>query len=153
MYFQTFEWTVPSYHRRWSREVDDRGQLVPPPGVPREWDSLWQTSSDFERCIIYAASYQRAIAVQAPTIPTGQLFIYRHEDLRTDPGAVLSRLSGFLGLQSPGLQAFARVVDRTSRQISSSHEQAFLEFGPRVEASRWDKILGDLRWAADAPSD
>jgi hypothetical protein len=98
MYRKGLEWSPPSYHRRWAQELDGHGRLAPPPGVPGEWDQLWRTVSDFQRCVLYAASYLRALALSLPKIPSTAVFVYDHQDLRKNPPLALRVLAGFLGI-------------------------------------------------------
>jgi hypothetical protein len=96
MYRKGQEWKLDSYHRRWAKEKDKAGSLIPPPGVPPKWYELWQTVTDFQRCVIYAASYLRALLGSAPLLPKDKLFLYAHQALRRRPEAVLQSMATFL---------------------------------------------------------
>lgn len=109
MYRKGFEWKLPSYHKRWSQELNEKGEMVAPPGVPQEWHELWKTVSDFQRCVIYATSYLRAMVKEIPEIPSRRVFVYDHTNLRKNPSEVLLLLSEFLGFSYDG---FANSIGR-----------------------------------------
>ncbi len=97
MYRKGFEWRF-SYHKRWRAELDTHGNSIPPPGVFKDWHHLWETASDFQRCVIYAASYIRAMAKDIDFISPRKRFIYDHRKLQKNPRGVLSSLAEFLNI-------------------------------------------------------
>jgi hypothetical protein len=92
----------PVFHRRWEQETDEKGKWIPPPGVPEEWHELWQTGSDFQRCIIYAASYLKAEAEGIAKIPPARFFLYNHSQLRDQPVQLFAKLADFLEVDASG---------------------------------------------------
>jgi hypothetical protein len=99
------EWKLPSYHRRWTEEVDEQGDLQAPPGVPEDWHGLWRKVTDFQRCVLYAASYVRAMATGVPKVSRERILVYDHTELRATPAKVLAVLAQFLGVEYSGFEA------------------------------------------------
>jgi hypothetical protein len=95
----------PVFQARWLGEKGDRGESLPPPGVPAEWNRLWQGASGFQRCVIYAASYLRALLEGMEALVPGRCFVYNHARLRNSPGPVFRGLARFLAVEATGFQA------------------------------------------------
>lgn len=100
----------PVFHTRWLGEKGDRGEALPPPGVPAEWQRLWQDVSGFQRCIIYAASYLRALLEGMETIVPGRCFVYDHARLRTYPAPVFEQLARFLSVDASGFRTAEKEI-------------------------------------------
>lgn len=96
---------APVFHARWKGETDKDGRAVPPPGVPPEWDTSWRRASDFQRCVLYAASYLLRIAEDVPRLPRSRRLVYDHARLRRHPGDTLRRLAGFLNVEASGFES------------------------------------------------
>ena len=94
----------PVFHQRWLQEKDDSGKLLPPPGVPAEWNILWQKASDFQRCVVYAASYIRGMLEGVNQLSPERYLIYNHADLRNAPDRIYQRLADFLNIDASGFQ-------------------------------------------------
>ncbi|MBN1224490.1 MAG: sulfotransferase [Candidatus Aminicenantes bacterium] len=96
---------IPVYHARWKKEHGEDGGLAAPPGVPLEWTGLWKSVSDFQRCVIYGASYIRALEQGLRRVKPERYFVYNHTDLRRDPQSVLTQMARFLNADAEGFQA------------------------------------------------
>jgi hypothetical protein len=94
----------PVFHKRWIEEKGDGGEWLPPPGVPAEWNGLWQDVSGFQRCVIYAASYLRGLLQGIGEVARGRIFVYNHARLRNSPGQVFQQLAEFLAVEASGFQ-------------------------------------------------
>lgn len=95
---------VSVFHKRWDGERDESGRLVPPPGVPGEWFGLWREVSDFQRCVIYAVCYLRAMVEGVKRVPGERVFVYDHARMRESPGEVFGELASFLGMDESGFR-------------------------------------------------
>jgi len=100
----------PVYHKRWLEEKNEAGILIPPPGIPGEWNTLWQTASDFQRCVIYAASYMRGLLQGAGAIDPGRYFVYNHHDLQKFPRRVFGQMAQFLAVEVSGFQTAEKLL-------------------------------------------
>ena len=94
----------PVYHRRWVGEKSEDGKFIPPPGVPPEWNKLWYRVSDFQRCVIYAASYLRGLLEGVNELACDRYFVYNHADLRKAPRQIFQSLARFLYVEVSGFQ-------------------------------------------------
>jgi len=92
------------YHARWRKECDANGNLIAPPGVPEEWTGIWRSVSDFQRCVIYAASYLQALDRGLEQTARERAFVYCHADLRSHPESVLAKMARFLDVDPDGFQ-------------------------------------------------
>lgn len=110
MYRKGFEWALPSYHRRWSKELDADGSPLPPPGVQETGRKLWPHATNFQRCVIYAASYLMALLEGIGTIERTRFFLYRHGKLQSDYEHVIEEVAQFLELEADGFHPFAAQV-------------------------------------------
>jgi hypothetical protein len=137
MYRKGLEWSLPSLHKRWSREFDESGRLAPPPGVPMEWHSLWRTATDFQRCVLYGASYLRGLVLAVPEISPTRVFVYDHADLREDPSTVLSRLGRFLGVDAHGFEASLDAIRKDVPIISPRFREEYKEIDSNIGVSSW----------------
>jgi hypothetical protein len=126
MYRKGNEWATPSYHRRWTGEIDESGDLVAPPGVPGEWHGLWRTVSDFQRCVLYAASFVRAIALGMLQVSPDRIRVYDHSDLRARPSVLVTLLANFLDVEYSGFEGvismIAPRVPRIPADLRTEHE-------------------------------
>ncbi|MCU0285877.1 MAG: sulfotransferase [Acidobacteria bacterium] len=122
----------PIFYKRWLEEKDELGNLIPPPGVPNEWNNLWQKVSDFQRCVIYAASYIRGIIDGVNRISTGRFLIYNHAQLRNSPQAIYERLANFLNVDASGFHPAVTELKTNSPIIE------------KKLAKEYDKISGKL---------
>lgn len=94
----------PVFHKRWLEEKDESGILVPPPGVPTEWNRLWGKASDFQRCVIYATAYIRGMLDGVSQLSPDRYLIYNHAHLRNSPHKIYERLAAFLNVDASGFQ-------------------------------------------------
>ncbi len=145
MYRKGNEWRLPSYHRRWALERSPNGTPLPPPGVPREWHPLWEKAGAFQRCVIYASSYLRAMAEAVPALPAQSVFLYHHARLCQSPASVLDALFAFLGL-SPArfARAFAPAIHDAQRGFPPALQDEYQEIALQVEADKWPRLLHNL---------
>jgi len=102
---------VAVFQRRWQDEIDANGKRIPPPGVPPEWMTLWDTVTDFQRCAIMAASYLKALADSLPKMGKEKFFVYDHTDLRRHPGKILPALADFMRIAPQGFHPPDRVLN------------------------------------------
>jgi hypothetical protein len=100
----------PVFHKRWLKETGDGGEWIPPPGVPAEWNALWQTASGFQRCVIYAASYLQALRTGIQALVPGRCFVYNHAVLRNSPGWIFPQLARFLSVEASGFRVAKNLV-------------------------------------------
>ncbi len=110
---------VSVFYKRWKHETNSSGELIPPPGIPTEWHKLWQIVSDFQRCVINAASYLRAELEGAAEIPAGRVFVYDHSQLQKHPAQVFARLADFLGVDPSGFKKAVTELRGTTPAIGS----------------------------------
>ncbi len=142
MYRKGNTWTIPSYHRRWARETTPEGRPILPPGVPAAWQSVWEQASDFQRCVMYAASYLKAIAESLPLLPAGSVFLYAHSRLCHSPERVLNSLFTFLGLSWERFEpAYAPQIRDTHPELPPRLWQEYAEIAPLVKADEWESRL------------
>ncbi len=111
---------LPVYQKRWIDEKTMAGELIPPPGVPVQWENLWQTATDFQRCVIYAASYLRGILEGVAELAAGRYFIYNHLDLRNTPQRIFQSLAQFLHVEASGFQ-MAQTRLKTDKPLIDEH--------------------------------
>lgn len=137
MYRKGNEWKLPSYHRRWSGEVDERGDFVAPPGVPDEWHGLWRTATDFQRCVLYAASYVRAIALGVPQVAPERILVYDHADLRATPAKVLAILAQFLGVEYSGFDALVPEIESGSPWVATGFRTEYQWIEDKIRSAEW----------------
>ncbi len=109
---------LPIYHKRWSKEKDQNGELIPPPGIHTCWRDAWKTAPDFHRCMIYAASYMRALETGLSHIPNERLLFYDHSMLRKHPRWVFAAIANFLGVEPHGFESAIRGLKEGEPQIS-----------------------------------
>ncbi len=98
---------IPVFQRRWEGERLDDGRLIPPPGVPEKWQTLWGEVTAFQRCVIYAASYLQAVIGGCAALSSERYFIYDHARLRARSEPILRGLASFLGVDDSGFRAAA----------------------------------------------
>jgi hypothetical protein len=92
----------PVFHSRWKQEIKETGELIPPPGIPEEWFELWNSVSDFQRCILNTASYIRSLIEGLKKLSWKRFFLYNHNDLSPNPEKIFSDLAAFLGVAAEG---------------------------------------------------
>ncbi len=120
----------PVFHKRWLEEKDEFGELIPPPGVPAQWDGLWQKGSDFKRCVIYAASYIRGMLEGVSQLSPDRYLIYNHALLRNSPNEVFQRWATFLNIDATGFQP---AVTQLKTGLPSIHPKLTEEYS-EIEA-------------------
>lgn len=144
MYRKGVEWRLASYHRRWRQEVDGRGDLLAPPGVPGEWHELWKTVSDFQRCVIYATSYLRAMALGLQGLSLDRFFLYNHTELCLDPLTVVGQLGEFLCVNSNGFQEGIRVIRKDLPKIAQDLQSEYDEIKAGLSIQDWMMHIASL---------
>jgi len=118
---------LPVFQRRWEEEKTADGRLIPPPGVPPEWFDLWQKVTGFQRCVIYAASYVKAMGEGMAALPANRCFVYDHARLRRHGDEVFGALASFLGVEASGFAAaggeFKRDVPAIPAGLRAEYEE------------------------------
>jgi len=137
MYRKGFEWKLASYHKRWAKEKDQLGRLVAPPGVPIEWQDLWRTVSDFQRCVIYATSFLRALVLGIEQIPSERYFLYYHPRLCTSPRQVLMAMAEFLQVDSQGLVSYSSISTKKTN-IGDELIHQYDELSTLLQTEIWE---------------
>lgn len=122
----------PVFHKRWKQETRENGELIPPPGIPREWFGLWHTGSDFQRCVINAASYLEAVVKGVTQISPGQAFVYNHFQLRKQPIQVFAKLADFLGVDSSGFNHAITESQETVPEIGPDLKSEYERIAPQL---------------------
>jgi hypothetical protein len=140
MYRKGFEWG-DSYHRRWINELDENGELEAPPGIPEEWHALWKTVSDFQRCVIYATSYLRAIVSGIQEISSYRFFLYNHAKLRKRPTEILVSLADFLGLDFAGFKMKINKIHNTAPCVAPELKAEYSTISLKIGTQKWMKKL------------
>jgi hypothetical protein len=148
MYRKGFDWQLPSYHRRWAKELDENGNYVAPPGVPEQWHTLWQTVSDFQRCIIYATSYLRSEVFEVPKIPSDRVFLYDHTELRATPAAVLESLAKYLDVDFDGFEKVIRTIQKDVPVIARDLKAEYDEIESQIGVRDWAAKVASLDYTA-----
>lgn len=133
---------VAVYHRRWRNETDGAGLPVFPPGVPAEWQTAWSGVTDFQRCLLYAASYMRAMIRDIGQVPANRLLLYNHADMRSNPEQVFARWAKFLDIPAPGFHQAGGTGLKTDIPVISDHmEQEYRDICGRFGL---EKLASDL---------
>lgn len=120
---------VAVYQRRWHQEKHPDGTLQAPPGVPANWEVLWNGASDFKRCAIYAASYMKSLLDGLKTLNPGRYFVYNHTEFRSQPQTILREIAEFLQLPTTGFNTINALIDAQAPHIPEalSEEMSELE--------------------------
>ena len=113
------------YHKRWIEEKTEAGEFILPPGVPPEWNKLWQTASDFQRCVIYAASYLRGLLEGVSELACDRYFIFNHADLRNTPRQIFQSLAQFLLVEVSGFQTAEAHLKADKPMIEAQLEEEY----------------------------
>lgn len=126
------------FNRRWEEEKDEAGRLLPPPGIPLEWAGLWQQVTGFQRCLLNAAAYAKALVAGCALLPPERFFVYDHARLRAGMEPVVSALASFLGVEAAGFAGAAAMI---RQEAPSMPEELAGQFEPL-----WEKLgLGALQ--------
>jgi hypothetical protein len=144
MYRKAFEWGWRSYHKRWQHAVDANGRAIPPQGVPDLWQPLWQTATAFQRCVIYATSYTRAIALDVPQLGPERAFVYDHARLRTDPDDVLRPLAAFLAVNPDGFTVAQAMIRDQVPRLSGDLQAEYDAIQDAIDIARWETAIRAL---------
>ncbi len=123
----------PIFYERWKQETDINGRFVPPPGIPDEWAEPWQKATDFQRCVIMAAAYIRAILEAIPYLPPHRWIIYNHKHLREHPDGVFQKLADFLDVEAEG---FNEAITRLDTVLPPVDSNLIREYGEIEEKLR-----------------
>jgi hypothetical protein len=145
MYRKGFEWGPPyAYHKRWEQAVSPDGRAIPPPGVPEVWHDRWQTATAFQRCVMYAASYMRAIALDVPRIAPGSVFVYDHTLLRTEPQRVMLAVAAFLQVAVDGFAAAHKTIRDDVPVLAADLQREYDTVRDTVEVAHWEEQIAAL---------
>lgn len=132
---------VRIFHRRWRDETDAAGRLIAPPGVPEEWAELWGQATDFQRCVINGASYQRRLAEGLLLLPSSRIFTYNHSLLRKEPAAMFHLLAEFCGADPKGFAEAASRIRAGSASFDQSLKESFESCAETLGTARFEKML------------
>ena len=137
----------PVFHRRWRDETDDDGRPIPPPGVPQEWAGLWPAASDFQRCVINAASYMRALAAGLAALEDKRCFVYNHACMREKAAVLFQRLAEFLQVDAAGFQGALKALRHEPPGIAPELAAEYEAMEQKLELSGWFRF-----WSAGSSS-
>jgi hypothetical protein len=126
----------PVFHERWKQEKGENGELLPPPGVPTEWYALWQKATDFQRCVIYTASYIQAIVDGTSVLPPHRFLVYNHAQLRNQPENIFKKLAQFLDIEVSGFQPALPHLQIHTPPIPLHLEEELKEVAEKLELNR-----------------
>lgn len=135
----------PVYHRRWVEEKKESGELMPPPGIPEEWNTLWQKATDFQRCVMYASSYVRAILQGVARIKSDRYFIYNHKDLLKDPASIFGPMAEFLAVDISGFKKAKEMLKADDNWISAQLISQYSEIDQDLSADSLMHQMESLR--------
>jgi len=133
----------PVFHRRWKGERTDDGRLIPPPGVPQEWAALWQAVTDFQRCVVYAASYVKAMSEGMGLLPGNRFFLYDHDRMRAHGDGVFRALASFLGVAASGFEAAGKEIKREAPVIPAELRAEYEEMAAALALEKLLRKLAD----------
>lgn len=122
----------PIFHQRWSQERGEDGKTLLPPGVPLEWGNCWHTASDFQRCVIFAASYVRAILEGTRKLTPACFHAYNHSDLLNSPSTVFRHLADFLGVEAEGFQGAMPLIRTSQSRVQPEFREEYLAIDERL---------------------
>ncbi len=135
MYRKGNEWPN-AYHRRWNRERDASGGRIVPADTPADLAAHWNAVSDFQRCVLRATAYLRAMAEGAAALPSDRVFVYRHARLREDPARVLAEMAAFLGVDAGGFGPAENLVRDERAEPSAAQQREFEALVPVLDLER-----------------
>jgi hypothetical protein len=142
----------PVFHKRWIDETNETGEMIPPPGVPTEWNKLWQTASDFQHCVIYAASYMRGLLEGISALAPGRYFVYNHAHLRKSPRTIFQQLAQFFGLDLSGFHASIKQVQINVPVVQPQQMREYSEIEAELNLNPLLKTIESLAISIDTPS-
>jgi len=146
MYRKGFEWKLSSYHKRWANEKDQWGHLIAPPGVPGGWSDLWQTASDFQRCVIYATSYLRALVQGLNELSRERWFLYYYPLLVESPEEVLAAMARFLKEDPRGFLSYDS-IHLFKHDMTPELVDQYEEISGDLEIGKWESRAHALTFA------
>ncbi len=120
------------YHKRWMEEKNETGELITPPGVPDEWNNLWQSASDFQRCVVYTASYMRGLLQGIGDPDSDRYFVYNHRNLQKFPRHVFGQMARFLAVDVSGFQAAETQLKTESPLIPPQLEEEYAQIEAKL---------------------
>jgi hypothetical protein len=135
---------VAVYSTRWRQEMDDSGRLLPPPGVPLEWQPAWNQVTDFQRCAIYAASYIRALATTLPELEPGRWFLYHHHRLLVEPDRVFQAIGAHLKVDPSGFQTAREAIHPDQPRVPDPLCREFEIVADTLDLLSWQMALQTL---------
>jgi hypothetical protein len=126
MYRKGIEWPN-AYHRRWNSERDASGNLIVPVNTPADLAPLWDQVTNFQRCVIRATAFLRAMLEGAEALSADRVYIYYHPRLRERPSQVLSDLAAFLGISPDGFGFSERLIRADRPNLPAEQIREFEE--------------------------
>jgi hypothetical protein len=115
----------PIFHKRWMEEKGETGELMAPPGVPTKWGEIWRNATDFQRCVIYAASYIHGLLEGIEKLSPDRYVVYNHAHLRDSPNEIFNQLAQFLDVDTSGFQP---AVTQLNTGLPSIHPKLMDEY-------------------------
>jgi len=135
----------PIYHRWWVKEKKESGEFLPPPGIPGDWNTLWQNATDFQRCVIYATSYIRAILQGVVKIGSDRYFLYNHKDIQKNPDKIFDQMAEFLAVNSSGFQEAKKLLKTDDNRISTELTSQYAEIDQYLSVRGYMHQMDALR--------
>lgn len=138
----------PVFHKRWLLEKDESGKLIPPPGVPDKWATLWQGASDFQRCVIYSASYVNGMLEGISELSPDRYFIYNHAQLRESPEHIYQQLAAFLNIDTSGFKPAVTQLNTGTPSIQPELTMQFNEIEIKLHIKQMIEQIDSLNSCA-----
>jgi len=132
------------FNRRWEGERDGQGRLQPPPGVPAAWSDLWRQGTGFQRCLLNAAAYAKALAAGCALLPQERFFAYDHARLRAGMEPIVSALASFLGVDATGFAGAAGMIRAEAPPLPDELEGQFAPLRKELELDALQDELAGL---------
>lgn len=132
----------PVFYRRWLQDVDENGKFIPPPGIPREWYHFWPEVSDFQRCVINAAAYLRALIFGVKRLSRQSFFLYEHTFLQYHPEKVFGQMAKFIDIEKAGFIEAVKRIQTTGSSLAPDLRNEFVEM---VDLLGLELMMAELR--------
>ncbi len=135
---------VAVFHREWREETTLDGKSIPPPGVAAQWNHLWGEATDFQRCVIYAASHLKALLTGITAIKAKKTFVYNHADLRRQPRDILRGMALFMNIDPAGFQDPAGILNTEEPHIPLELKREMVDLEKELDLCRLELEMKNL---------